>query len=635
MMKAPLCSALYPFAALVAQAPLKLALLLCAIAPRIGGVLLRGEKGTAKSTAARGLSALLPRAGRFRTLPLGATEDRLAGGLDLERTLADGRPIFQPGLLSEVHQGLLYVDEVNLLDDHLVDLLLDAAEAGVNRVEREGLSVSHPSEFALIATMNPEEGALRPQLLDRFGFCVDIASEKEPEQRVLLLERRESFEADPAAFALAWQEEGRSLAARLESSKARLPHVTLPKHVRGYIGELCRSQRVAGHRADLVIARGAAAHAAWEGRTIASTEDVLAVSEFALVHRRRDPLPAPPPPPEPQEPSQEPPADPPASDPAKNPPTESRDSFDSSEANPPPQANQPPAPEAPNSSPEQSERVLSVGAPFRVKHLAPKEDRLARKGSGRRQHTRSADRRGRYVRSRPARNGQDLALDATLRAAAPHQLQRRESSALHLVVRREDWQAKVRERRTGALILFVVDASGSMAARGRMVASKGAILSLLLDAYQKRDRVGLVSFRRREAELLLPPTASIDVASRLLRELPVGGRTPLAAGLVKAHETLRPILAREPNLRPLAILVSDGRANAGLDGPGGLEEVCRLASRIAQEDRVRWVVVDTEDARGVRFGHVRKVAAALRAEVFAIEELHARDLVNLVKGQNA
>jgi magnesium chelatase subunit D len=269
-----------------------------------------------------------------------------------------------------------------------------------------------------------------------------------------------------------------------------------------------------------------------------------------------------------------------------------------------------------------------------VKHLAPKEDRLARKGSGRRQHTRSADRRGRYVRSRPAQDGQDLALDATLRAAAPHQKLRRKEGGPCLIVRRSDWQAKVRERRTGSFILFVVDSSGSMGARGRMVASKGAILSLLLDAYQKRDRVGLVSFRRREAELLLPPTSSIDVASRLLRELPVGGRTPLAAGLVKAHDTLRPLLTKEPNLRPLAILVSDGRANAGLEGPGSLEEVCRLASRIAQEGRVRWVVVDTEDARGVRFGHARKVAAALGAEVFAIEDLQARDLVNLVKGQS-
>lgn len=275
------------------------------------------------------------------------------------------------------------------------------------------------------------------------------------------------------------------------------------------------------------------------------------------------------------------------------------------------------------------------GEPFKVRHLSPQEDRLARKGSGRRQRTRSADRRGRYVRSRPCRHGLDLALDATLRASAPHQLHRRTTSSLKLVVKREDWQAKVRERRTGSFILFVVDASGSMGARGRMVASKGAVLSLLLDAYQKRDKVGLIAFRRREAQLVLPPTASIDLASRILKELPIGGRTPLASALVKAYETLRPLLTREPSLRPLAILISDGRANAGLEGPGSMEETCRIATRVAQDERIRWIVVDTEDTRGVRLRQASKVAAALGAQCLPVEDLRAEDLIRIVKGSQA
>jgi magnesium chelatase subunit D len=619
----------YPFSALVGQAGLKRALLLCAVAPRIGGVLLRGEKGTAKSTAARALAALLPDRAPFRTLPLGATEDRLCGGLDLERTLAAGRPAFQPGLLAEVDGGVLYVDEVNLLDDHLVDQVLAAAASGSHRVEREGLSLEHAARFALVGTMNPEEGSLRPQLLDRFGFCVDVEAERGVTERVALLERLLAFEADPEGFARSWEPQESALARRLSEARRRLPGLPLDPEVRSYIAELCRSQQVAGHRADLVLQLGAAAQAAWEGRSRAGVEDVLAVAEFALAHRRREALPPSPPPPPPPEPSEAPDPEPPDPSPS---PREAPPS-DPPQADSQAQVDPSPVPSTPDPTPEEDERVLGTGEPFPVKRLAPPEDRLARKGSGRRQRTRSADRRGRYVRSRPAQDASDLALDATLRAAAPHQRHRRRPGGPQLVVQRQDWQAKVRERRTGSFILFVVDASGSMGARGRMVASKGAILSLLLDAYQKRDRVALVAFRRRQAELLLPPTASIDVACRRLKELPTGGRTPLAAALVKAHETLRPLLAREPALRPLAILVSDGRANAGLDGPGGMEEACRLARRLSQEERVRWVVVDTEDARGVRLGCARQVAAALGAETFAIEELRARDLVNLVKGQ--
>jgi len=625
-------SPIFPFSALVGQESLKLALLLSAVQPRLGGVLLRGEKGTAKSTAARGLASLLPGKAPFKTLPLGATEDRLAGGLDLEATLAQGRAVFQPGLLAQVHGGVLYVDEVNLLDDHLVDLVLDAAESGINRVEREGLSVCHPAEFALLGTMNPEEGSLRPQLLDRFGFCVDIESEKRPEDRVTLMEAREAFEKAPADFCAQWSREETALGQRLTRARQLLPQVRVPRHVQTYIAEICKTQNTAGHRADLVLARGAAAHSAWEGRDRATPEDVLAVLEFALAHRRRDSLDAPPPPPPPEpEDSEDPQQQDPPPPPDGPPPPQT--APPEPETGPAP--DQAPAPPPPPGSTPDEDLVLGVGEPFKVRHLSPHEDRLARKGSGHRQRTRSADRRGRYVRSRPCHHGLDLAIDATLRASAPHQLHRRSTSSMKLVVKREDWQAKVRERRTGSFILFVVDASGSMGARGRMVASKGAILSLLLDAYQKRDKVGLIAFRRREAELVLPPTASIDLASRILKDLPVGGRTPLASALVKAYETLRPLLTREPNLRPLAILISDGRANAGLEGPGSMEEACRIAARVAQDERIRWIVVDTEDTRGVRLRQAPKVAAALGAQCLPVEDLRAEDLVRIVKGNQA
>ncbi|WP_226913255.1 VWA domain-containing protein [Gephyromycinifex aptenodytis] len=670
----------YPFTALVGQEQLRLALLLVAIRPQIGGVLLRGEKGTAKSTAVRALAQLLPPGTPLRTLPLGATEDRVAGGLDLQRSLQEGRPVFAPGLLAAVDEGVLYVDEVNLLDDHLVDLVLDAAADGVNHVEREGLSASHPSRFSLVGTMNPEEGSLRPQLLDRFGLCVDVVGERDPALRVELLRRRRAYDADPASFAGRWETEQESLRTRLTSARERVARVQVPLEVAATIAELACSAYVAGHRADLSLTEAARAHAAWQGRERVSVADVLAVAELALAHRRREAMPAPPPP----SPTPNDDADPPPQE-TETPPTgqddgdsqgpaeadQSEDSDDSDESSQPASEPPPGEGETPRSheglvGPDGAQTELSddppdagpgpvdgelpappPGEPFRVRALEPDTDRKARRGSGRRHRSRSADRRGRYVRARPTQIPDDLALDATLRAAAVHQRARRGSldpkassgavQAPLIEVRPADWHAKVRERRTGSCILFVVDASGSMAARGRMVASKGAVLSLLLDAYQKRDKVALISFRRRDAEVLLPPTASVEVANRLLEQMPVGGRTPLAAGLVAAAGLLTPLLRREPLLRPLVVLVSDGRANAALEAgdKDARREALELANHLAQDERVTWVVVDTEDPRGLRFGLARELAAALHAPSYAIDDLHADDLVGLVKGHTA
>lgn len=663
----------YPFAALVGQERLRLALLLVAIRPGIGGVLLRGEKGTAKSTAVRALAELLPDGTPLRTLPLGATEDRVAGGLDLGRSIKAGHAVFAPGLLAAVDRGVLYIDEVNLLDDHLVDLVLDAAAEGINRVEREGLSVTHPSRFALIGTMNPEEGSLRPQLLDRFGLCVDVTGVGDPALRVQLLRRCRAYDTDPEAFAAQWVPEQQDLRERLAAARERVELVTVPVEVATMIAELARSASVAGHRADLALTEAGRAHAAWEERDRITVADVLAVAELALAHRRREALPAPPqqrPAPDGRdlrEPSDAPPEEPgedggsdddgAAGQEDSRPPEDGAlgdngDPGDREGLVGPDGAEAELSDEPPDSRPGPLDGELPApapGDPFHVRALEPDTDRVARRGSGRRHRSRSADRRGRYVRARPTDSADDLALDATLRAAAVHQRARQARRVAPLggssgstdgrliEVQRSDWHAKVRERRTGSCILFVVDASGSMGARGRMVASKGAVLSLLLDAYQKRDKVALVTFRRREADVLLPPTASVDVANRLLEELPVGGRTPLSAGLVAAVEVLTPLLRREPLLRPLVVLVSDGRANAGLTGPDGQAraESLDVAARVAQDERVTWVVVDTEDPRGLRLGLAKELAASLHARCYAIDDLHADDLVGLVKGHTA
>lgn len=622
----------YPFSAILAQEEMKLALLLNAVNPSVGGVVVRGQKGTAKSTAARGLRALLPRddAGRvpaFVDFPLGATEDMVIGSIDFEAAVRDGEVRFQPGLLARAHKGVLYIDEVNLLDDHLVDSILDAAETGANVVEREGQSLRHAARFILIGTMNPEEGELRPQLLDRFGLAVAIAGEADPALRVELLKRREAFDADPDGFLAAHAAAEADLARRIAEARARLSEVRIPNHLVGFIAEICSRNRVAGHRADIVIARAAAALAAWEGRSDATADDILKVAPLALLHRMRagtPEMPPPPPPPEAEGDAEIPDAPPPegeaAGDEAPAPPPERRD--DAAER-PEPSDDDPP------------EEIQEVGAPFAVRRIERRSvDRVLRTGSGRRSRSRSASKQGRYVMSTTRRGRNDLALDATIRAAAPYQIVRRAAAVRDLAVHiaEGDIREKVRERRVGNFLLFVVDGSGSMGAQRRMVETKAAILSLLLDAYQKRDAVAMVSFRHRGAVVVLPPTHSVDRAARLLADLPIGGRTPLTAGLGEAANVLRRALRKDPALLPLVIVMTDGRANAGIGAAPPHEEALKAAAALAERyPTARFVVVDTEAPGAVRLGLARKLAAALGAAYVKVADLRAEDLVAIAK----
>jgi magnesium chelatase subunit D len=655
----------FPFVAVLGQEQMKLALLLNVIDPLIGGVLIRGEKGTGKSTAARALAALLPpltvRAGcvwgcdpdcpeewcaqcraasgrarlqrptPFATLPLNATEEMIVGGLDFARTVQDGTRSIQPGLLARVHRGILYIDEVNLLDDHLVDVILDVAASGVNVLEREGISFSHVCRFSLVGTMNPEEGAVRPQLLDRFGLCVEVKSEPDPVMRVRLIEEREDYEASPHGFCERFAPQSDECAARIARARALVQSTRLPESVRKYIADLTLSQNVAGHRADLVIARTACAYAAWMGRMQVKVSDVVRVAEMALLHRRRDAMPPPPPSPPP------PPRESEQADAPQTPPNERSSPQQAGQDGP--SASAPPSNPDPGTEPgpaqEPPDQPFEIGETFKVRPFAPPEDRLTRRGSGRRTRTRTSEKQGRYVRSRISSQCRDIALDATLRAAAPYQQRRGRTVDRPLVIKKQDWREKVREKRIGSFILFVVDSSGSMGVRGRMVASKGAVMSLLLDAYQKRDRVAMVTFRRREAAVALPVTSSIEVAGKLLRELPTGGRTPLAAGLAKAREVLLPQLHRDPNLRPLVIVVTDGKANVALGSGSPVEEALQIAGRLALDARIHWTVVDTEDVRGVRFELARQLALALRGEYFGIDGLRSTDLLQIVKGQQS
>lgn len=664
----------YPFAAIVGQDDLKQSLLLNAVNPGIGGVLIRGEKGTAKSTAVRALAALLPdidvvrgcpfacdpdhpddacgycreagaatepdrRKVRVVDLPLNATEDRVAGGIDFALAVQQGRRSLQPGLLASAHRGILYVDEVNLLDDHIVDIVLDAAASGENIIEREGISYRHPARFILVGTMNPEEGELRPQLLDRFGLCVETAGSQTPDERVLLMKRREAFDSDPAGFMQKTAEENQRIARQIETGRACLPNVRMPRRLRGFITELCTENQVAGHRADLVMEQAALAVAALASAAEVTMEHIQRVAPMVLVHRRRDAQPPPPPPPPPddvQSEENEPPQESPP-DQAPEPEKEEQPQHAENQSAPADQdpGDDPSAPDQGAPQPRDSEeRIFDIGATFKVKPLSTAKDRISRRGSGRRSRTRVSQKQGRYVKSCLIPKHGDFALDATLRAAAPYQKQRGNGNGLCVKLTPQDIRGKIREKRIGNFLLFAVDASGSMGARGRMAASKGAVMSLLLDAYQKRDRVSLVSFRRNDAMVNLPPTTSVDLAGKLLAEMPVGGRTPLSAGLAKTYEQVRNILLKDPAAKPIVILITDGKSNVALGDGKPVDEALKLAAAMARDERIHHIVVDTEEDGLVTFGLARRLSDALQAQYFKIDDLKAQTLVNIVKGQH-
>ncbi|MBW5254827.1 putative cobaltochelatase [Streptomyces sp. P01-B04] len=662
----------YPFTAIVGQDDLRLGLLLNAVSPAVGGVLVRGEKGTAKSTAVRALAALMPevsvvpgcrfscapeapdpacpdgpheagsgvsRAARTVELPVGASEDRLVGALDIERALAEGVKAFEPGLLADAHRGILYVDEVNLLHDHLVDLLLDAAAMGASYVEREGVSVRHAARFLLVGTMNPEEGELRPQLLDRFGLTVEVAASRETGLRVEVVRRRLAYDDDPAAFAALWADEEGALRARIVAARALLPQVRLGDGALRQIAATCAAFEVDGMRADIVMARTATALAAWAGRTDVLAEDVRQAALLALPHRRRRN-----------------PFDAPGLDEDKLDDTLEQNSGEDDDPDPdgpdgggrPPEGDGPDTPPQPEggaddtpaqSVPEQGgekeqepaqgqstgsgeQQPVRAGEPFRTKMLSVPG--LGEGAAGRRSRARTEHGRTTGAR-RPQGALTKLHLAATVRAAAPHQ-RARGRSGRGLVVRRDDLRQAVREGREGNLVLFVVDASGSMAARQRMTAVKGAVLSLLMDAYQRRDKVGLITFRGKDAEVVLPPTSSVDAAAARLEMLPTGGRTPVAAGLLKAHDVLRVERLRDPSRRPLLVVVTDGRAT------GGPEPVA-LASRAARLHEVEGtasVVVDCESGP-VRLGLAVSLAGELGGTAVTLDELRADSIAGLVK----
>jgi magnesium chelatase subunit D len=597
----------YPLTAIVGQEDLIAALLANAVSPEIGGVLVRGERGTAKSTAVRGIAPLLPpvtaasgqafafapgeltpdgsvptdapvetRPATLVELPLGSSLDRLVGALDLGRALA-GERAFEAGLLARAHQGVLYVDEVNLLPDHLVDALLDAAASGVSRVERDAVSAVHAARFLLVGTMNVEEGELRPQLLDRFGLGVEVRGPREPALRAEIVRRRLAFERDPERFATDWREAEEALAARIASARACLPRVRLSERELQRIVGACAALGIDGVRGDIVTARTARALAALDGDDEVGEEHVRRAAAMALLHRRRrDPL-----------------------DGGTPSPDDIERALDDDQ--PPPEG---PPPRGGRSEPIPSEGGAEAPARERLDAPAParlpaEALRIAGTGSGPAgRRARSSGLTAGAIDSRNATPGStDIAIVATLRA----RLAGEDPSGL---------REHVRGGRESVLLCLVVDASGSMGARARLARVKGALLELLRDAYARRDRVAVVAFRDREGQLLVPPGAPLEIAADAIGRLSTGGRTPLAAGLALAEQVVRRESARDRGRRTVSVILTDGRVQ---DPAGAVRRAAASLGRASDAAHV----IDIEDGH-VRLGLAAELAQAAGARLHTL-----------------
>ncbi|MFZ2534969.1 MAG: putative cobaltochelatase [Methanothrix sp.] len=652
-----------PFTAIVGQDDMKFSLILNAINPRIGGVLIRGDKGTAKSTAVRALADLLEniqvvedcpfncdpgnpedmcdlcfeknQANRITgidkktpviDLPLGATEDRVVGSLNVERAIKEGIKALEPGILAACNRGILYIDEVNLLDDHVADVLLDSAAMGVNIVEREGVSVAHPSKFILVGTMNPEEGEIRPQLLDRFGLQVSVVGIDDVDQRMQIAKMAEAFDADPDGFMEKSQESQSELKENISQARKILKKVNMSDDLLRSIASTCIDLGVKTHRAEIVITRTAKTIAAFDGRTEVNQEDVKKAMELALAHRMRS---------RPFEP-----------------PTLNKERLEKSmsqkqhehqhqDQKPEQQKKNEQQPQEPDDQKDTNqtqaakpqEQVFEIGTPIDVRAITMprKRDRIARrKTSGRRMNTLALRNRGRYLRQKMPQEGKDIAIDATIRAAAPYQRIRSGPNAI--IVKGEDIREKERVGKTSAVVLFVVDASGSMGANQRMESAKGAVLSLLMDSYQKRDKIGMIAFKGKEAEIILPPCTSVDLALGRLRELPTGGKTPLSAGLSRGLQLLQGELRKDEESKLMMVLISDGRANEGMGGKIK-DELMAISERIKHLG-IHTIVIDSEVVDSsfldMRLGYCHQIADQCQGKYYPLSSLTPESLLRIV-----
>lgn len=633
-----------PFAAIVGQEQAKKALLIALINSKAGGLLIGGKKGTAKTTLVRSSKELIAPQSMVE-VPLNVTEDMLFGSIDIEYAVSKGKRRFLPGILGRADGNILYIDEANLLRQELLMAILDANIAGFNHVERDGISYSQPVHYTVIGTMNPQEGTLPSHLLDRFGMYVDVDNIESVEERTELIKRVLRYERSKGEFAKEYAQSNKELAEQIVAAKALLGQVEISEAMMQLAAQMCVQAFCAGHRAEIYLLEAARALAALSQRTYILPKDMQEAAVFVLPHRMRKPPEA-----EPEEAN---------NSPEQNEDQEqSKDSKDDNQqednqSNDQEQQLPPPAldntddnssddagddtenqEQQDNSSSQLApdEQIAEIDKSFRLPKLVLDlgKNNTVRRGSGKRSATRTDLKQGRYVRAElPKNKVEDLAFDATIRAAAPYQ-RIREDNGCALNIQKEDLRQKVREKRIGNTFLFAVDASGSMGARKRMNAVKGAIFYMLQDAYQKRDCVGMLAFRRDKAEVLLPITRSVDLAQKCLAEMSTGGKTPLADGLATALLTLSRLNKRDKELEPILVLVTDGRANAVMEGetdPVG--SALKIAEKI-RKAQITSVVIDTENDF-IKLGIAKKLAQTMGAAYYSLSQLSKEQILRIVR----
>ena len=633
-----------PFAAIVGQEQAKKALLIALVNSKAGGLLIGGKKGTAKTTLVRSSKELIAPQSMVE-VPLNVTEDMLFGSIDIEYAVSKGKRRFLPGILGRADGNILYIDEANLLRQELLMAILDANIAGFNHVERDGISYSQPVHYTVIGTMNPQEGTLPSHLLDRFGMYVDVDNIESVEERTELIKRVLRYERSKGEFAKEYAQSNKQLAEQIAAAKALLGQVEISEAMMQLAAQMCVQAFCAGHRAEIYLLEAARALAALSQRTYILPKDMQEAAVFVLPHRMRKPPEA-----EPEEAN---------NSPEQNEDQEqSKDSKDDNQqednqSNDQEQQLPPPAldntddnssddagddtenqEQQDNSSSQLApdEQIAEIDKSFRLPKLVLDlgKNNTVRRGSGKRSATRTDLKQGRYVRAElPKNKVEDLAFDATIRAAAPYQ-RIREDNGCALNIQKEDLRQKVREKRIGNTFLFAVDASGSMGARKRMNAVKGAIFYMLQDAYQKRDCVGMLAFRRDKAEVLLPITRSVDLAQKCLAEMSTGGKTPLADGLATALLTLSRLNKRDKELEPILVLVTDGRANAVMEGetdPVG--SALKIAEKI-RKAQITSVVIDTENDF-IKLGIAKKLAQTMGAAYYSLGQLSKEQILRIVR----
>lgn len=613
----------FPFSAVLGLNHAKTAILVVLVNPRAGGLLISGPQGIGKSTLMRSTQELIERP--WRDIPVSVTEDRLFGTIDTEKAIYSGQKKLYPGIINEADQGVLYLDDANLLREDLLDSILNIAEVGAYQLERDGLSLRCDTSFTVIAAINPESGMLSGACLDQFGLFVNVDNIHDENTRVEILKRTISFEKDCASFCKLWKLENEKIKKAIHSAMSLLPKVVVSSAMIQLASVYALKAHVSGHRADIYLIEAARALAALAERRYVLPKDLEKAAEFVLPHRMRKNW-------EEELPQSDELEDPDKNNTEKDQESENNDPGDDGED---PSGNHiveamgnggnndessSDMPEFPQGADDEKVDPADSHVILPPLWIQNEKKRFSPKGSGKRNMTRSDERQGRYVKAGiPKGETHDIAIDATLRAAAPHQKGRR-SNGCAVVIRHEDIRRKEREKRTGNIFLFLVDASGSMGARERMKAVKGVVFKMLADAYQKRDRVGMIAFRRDRAEVLLPITRSIEFAQKKLAALPTGGKTPLAQGLIKAEDMLDRLYKQDPLQDPVLILITDGRATNSLNkNTDPVRDALSEAERIGHRHMLA-AVIDTESSF-IKLGLAKELAQKMGASYFHVDKI--------------